>query len=286
MQVNDSVLIWRFPSRWLWKVLARYFLNNMDLITTRDRDTFELFRSLARSSIPLYFTGDVGVLMEPVHPSAVKRIMAQERINKNDRLLVGASITRRILSYSFAEISDSNERYEKGISEIASIFDKLIVEYRASIVFVPHSFEYTRNVDDRDVGNDIMKKMKNKANFKVITQEYTPQELKGLMGQLDILIADRIHALISALSMNVPCCALAHKSDRRHYNLIGKDFEQERWIFEVDTFESTALFGLLTELISASTEIRESLPSITQRARERALQNGQLLKALLTTRAR
>jgi polysaccharide pyruvyl transferase WcaK-like protein len=283
MQVNDAVWIWRFPSRWLWKVLARYFLNNMNLITTRDKDTLKLYGRLARSNIPLYFTGDVGVLMEPAHPSAVKEIMAQEKINKNDRLLFGVSITKRLLSHSFTEISDSNERYEKGIREIASIFDKLILECRATIIFVPHCIEYTRNVDDRDVGNDILKKMKNKEYFKVITKEYTPQELKGVMGQLDILIGDRIHALISALSMNVPCIALAHQSDRRHYNLIGKDFEQERWVFEVDAFEANALFRLLTELISASVEIRESLPLITQRARERALRNGQLLKALLNT---
>jgi polysaccharide pyruvyl transferase WcaK-like protein len=285
-KTTNTVWIWRLQSRRLWKVLARYFLNNMDLITTRDKDTFELYRSLAGSRIPLYFTGDVGILLEPADPLTVKRIMTQEKIDKNDGLLIGASITRRLLSHSFPDISDNNERYEKGVSEIASVFDRLIAKYRSNIVFISHCIEYTRNNDDRVVGNDILKKMKNKANFKVITKEYTPQELKGLIGQLDILVGDRVHALISALSMNVPCCALAYRSDRRPYNLIGKDFEQQKWIFEVDTFNKDTLYELLTDLISSCDEIRKNLPLMTRRAKERALLNGQLLSSLLSTRQR
>jgi len=281
-KTTNSVWIWRLQVRRLWKVMARYFLNNMDLITTRDKDTFELYRGLVGSRIPLRFTGDVGVLLEPVDPLTAKRIMAQEKIDKNNGLLIGTSITRRLLSHSFPEISDYNERYEKGLNEIANVFDRLIANYRSNIVFIPHCIEYTTNNDDRVVGNDILEKMKNKANFKVITKEYTPQELKGLMGQLDVFVGDRVHALISALSMNVPCCALAYRSDTRPYNLVGKDFGQEKWIFEVDTFNNNALYELLTDLISSNKEIRRSLPLMTQRAKEKALLNGQLLKSLLS----
>jgi colanic acid/amylovoran biosynthesis protein len=281
-KISRRVWIWRFKSEKLWKMLARYFLNKMDLITTRDKSTSELYKSLAKSGIPVYFTGDVGVLLEPVNLSKTKKIMIMEKIDRTDGLLIGVAVTRRLLMHAFQECPEPEERYEKGISKIAEVFDRLVEEYRSNIVFVPHCIEFYSDHDDRLVGYDILKKMKNKAGFKVISNEYTPQELKGLMGQFDIFVGDRIHALISALSMGVPCCALAYRSDRRPYNLVGEDFEQKKWIFEVDTFEANALFRLLTELISASTEIRETLPPITQRARKRAVRNGQLLKALLT----
>jgi len=283
-KTTNIVWVWRLKSTRFWKTLARYFLNNMDLVTTRDKSTFELYKSLAGSGIPIYFTGDVGLLLDPAIPSTVKRIMAREGIERNDGLLIGASITRRLLLHSFPEYSESDKRYERGVAEIANVFDRLVTKYRSNIVFIPHSIEFYRNNDDRVVGYDILRKMNNKARFKVISNEFTPQELKGLMGQFDILVGDRIHALISALSMGVPCCALAYRSDRRPHNLVGRDFQQEEWIFEVDTFKADALLKLLINLISSSEEIRRSLPTITKGARRRAMLNGELLKTLLSAR--
>jgi polysaccharide pyruvyl transferase WcaK-like protein len=284
-KTTNSVWIWRWQSRMVWRILATYFLNNMDLITTRDRITYELYKSFIKGKTPLHFTGDVGILMDPVDPLRAKRIMKQEKIVKDGRLLVGASITRRLLLHAFPEYPNYKERYEKGVSEIAKVFDRLVAGYHADIVFIPHCIEHTRNNDDRIVGRDIVKKMESKSNVKVITNEYSPQELKGLIEQFDIFVGDRVHALISALSMNVPCCVLAYRSDKRPYNLIGKDFKQEKWIFEVETLTSDALYRLLTELVLASEEIRRNLPLLTQHAKERACLNGQLLKILVDTRA-
>jgi hypothetical protein len=81
--------------------------------------------------------------------------------------------------------------------------------------------------------------------------------------------------------MNVPCLVLAYRSDRRPYNLVGECFKQEKWIFEVDTFDTDRLYGFLTDLISSSAEIRRELPLATKHAKERAWLNGQILKALL-----
>lgn len=281
---SNIVWIWRLKSRMLWRILARYFLNKMDLVTTRDKRTFEFYKSFTGDDIPIYFTGDVGVLLEPIDLSATKRIMIKEKVDRSDGLLMGAAISRRLLLHAFQECSEPEEKYEKGIIKIAAVFDKLVTEYRLKIVFLPSCIEFYRDNDDRLVGYDILRKMKNKDRFNVVSNEYTPQELKGLIGQFDIFLGDRTHALISALSMGVPCCAMAYRSDRRPYNLIGEGFDQRKWIFEVETFEADRLFQLLTELITVSAEIKENLPPIIQRAKKWALLNGQLLKKLLVTK--
>jgi len=283
-KTTNTIWLWRFNSRKFWEILARYFLNNVDLITLRDQQTLDYYESLVKNTKKLYLTGDPGVLMDPADPQIVRGIMEREKIEKSDGLLVGAEMTQRLLLHSSPEIPRVRERYEKAISEIAKVLDKLIIEYKATIVFIPHCIEYYRDNDDRDVANDIFKKMKNKSNVKVITNEYTAEELKGLLGQFDVLISDRIHALISALSMNVPCCTLAYRSDKRPFNMIGKDFEQEKWIYEVDALNADELYKFLTEILIASEEIRKSLPSLTQHAKERALLNGQLLKTLLKSK--
>jgi len=280
-RTGNVVVVWRLQSRWLWRIMAKHFLDNVDLITVRNEDTLDYYRSLTRKEARLHLTCDPGVLLDPVDPKTVQRIMAKEKIDKNGRLLIGATVTRRLLMHAFTEYSSEHERYERSVCEIAKVLDRLTTKYESHIIFLPHCIEYYRNNDDRVVGHDIVEKMKNKSSAKVITNEYSPQELKGLIGQFDVFVGDRIHALVSALSMNVPCCTLAYRSDRRPYSIIGKDFKQEKWIFEVDTFDADALYELLIDLISSREEISRNLPSITQLTEEKALLNGRLLRTLL-----
>jgi len=220
--------------------------------------------------------------MNPAPSSIVLNILAKEKIEKGHGLLVGVSITRRLILHAFSEYSIESERYEKGTSEIAKVFDRLTASYKLKFVFLPHVIGPTSFNDDRIVGHDIIGKMKNKTRATVIDTEYAERELKGLIGQLDFFIGDRIHALINALSMNVPCCILAYESDRRPFGIIGKDFNQENWIFEVDRFDGDILFQLFSSLVDSSEKIRKSLPQIVQGLKERAFQNGDLLREALS----
>jgi colanic acid/amylovoran biosynthesis protein len=282
---TNTVWLWRLQSRKLWDLLATYFLNNVDLITVRDEDTFQRYRSHVQDKLKVHSTADPGVLMDPVDSETVKRIMAREKIQKPSKgLLIGAEMTQRLLLHTHPEYSTNQEKYYRAAEEIAQVLDKLILEYQANVVFVPHCIEYYRDNDDRDVAKDVLNKMKNKTNVKTINNEYSAQELKGLIGQFDVFITDRIHALVSALSMNVPCCTLAYRSDKRPFNMIGKDFKQEKWIYEVDTLNSDTLYKFLTEIITSSQEIRKTLPAVTQQVKKRAMLNGQLLKTLLQSK--
>jgi colanic acid/amylovoran biosynthesis protein len=280
---GNIVWIANFHSRHLWKVLAKFVLKKMDLITVRDKDTFVYYRYLMNGKEKLHLTGDPGVLMDSADLKTVNRIMDKENIIRDSGILIGVAITRRLLLHSFKEYSNELVRYNRSIEQIAKVFDWLAEKYNAKVIFIPHCIGYYRDNDDRVVGQDIADNMRNKFSVKVVTNEYSAQELKGLLGQFDFFIGDRIHALISALSMNTPCCSLAYKTDGRPYNLIGRDYRQEKWLYEIDSLNANALFELLTELIESSTEIRKSLPSITQIAKERALLNGHLLSELLNS---
>jgi polysaccharide pyruvyl transferase WcaK-like protein len=280
-KTGNTVSIWRLKSRRLWAFLAGFVLNNASLVTVRDKETYDYYRNLTRDKVQIHLTGDPGILMDSVDPRMAQRIITGEKIDRNAGLLIGADITRRLILHSFPEYSKQEDRYENGISEIAKAFDRLCSEQKTIVVFVPHCIGLYNNNDDRVVAHDIVRKMTHKSNVTIITNEYTPQELKGIIGQLDIFVSDRIHALISALAMNVPCCILAYQSDRRPYNLIGTDFKQVRWIFEVDALDGDKLFEVIRNLLYSTKKIRESLPAATKGEKEKALLNGQLLKALL-----
>ena len=210
--------------------------------------------------------------------------MVEEKIDKNERPLVGMAFTHEVLSEAFKNELAPAIGYKKSVKEIARFLDRLVEEYNSTIVFIPHSIEPYRHRDDRIVAKDISNTMLNKHKTRVITSEYTPEELKGLIGQLDLLISCRVHAAINALSMGVPSCVITRSWDKRAYSIIGKMLKQEKWIYNVENLNADELFALITDLLGSYNEIRKDSPSIVNSVKEKALLNGRLLKALLNSR--
>jgi colanic acid/amylovoran biosynthesis protein len=275
--------IWIGPVRIvrLWKILARLLLANVDLITVREQGTLVYYKELTRDKVPIYLTADPSFLMSSVEQDKIEKIMAVEKMDKSKRPLIGMAMTREVLCMSSKNELDPAVKYKNGVKGIAELLDRMTEELDSTIAFIPHSIEQHRFRDDRVVAKDIYNLMLNKHKVQVIVNEYSPEELKGIIGQLDLLISCRVHAAISALSMNVPTLIITRPWDRRAHNIIGKMLKQDRWIYNVENLDSDKLFRLTTDLLAASTEIRRYLPSRINHVKERALLNGRLLKALL-----
>ena len=263
------------------EVLARYVLDNVDLVTVRDKESYSYLKSISHSKAHIYLTADPAILLPPVDPEKVKSIMIEENIHKNDGLLVAAAISHEVLLNAFQGYANLTTGYKEAIREIANLMDYLIENFQATIVFIPHCIEPYQHRDDTAVAKEIYNVMKNKHKARVIIKEYSPEELKGLMRKIDVLISARVHAVIGALSMGVPSYTLTSSSDGRACRLIGKTLKQQEWIYNVENLKAERLFVRITDLLSASGKIRKDLPFIISSAKEKALLNGRLLKTLL-----
>jgi polysaccharide pyruvyl transferase WcaK-like protein len=266
--------------RKIWKILAKYVLNYVTLITVRDEESFSYLKSLPLSNARIFLTGDPAILLPAADDERVKGIMLEENLPLDDGLVIGVILSHETLLHGSYR---NNGGYKELVTEIAELLDRLIMRYQATIVFIPHCIDPLQNKDDRLVSKRIYNAMKNKNKAQVMVKEYSPEELKGLMGQLDLLISSRVHASIGSLSMNVPTCTIAYSSDRRAHGLVGKMLKQEKWIYNIENLNVDAFFKLITELMLESGKIRKDLPSIVNSAKQKALLNGRLLRALLNS---
>jgi len=280
---TSEIWIWRLRTRRLWKTLAKYILSIVDLITVREEGTLHYFKQITGDRVPIYLTADPAFLLSSATLKRVEEIMLNERIEEDGGPLIGVAMSYDVLSEAFKSELNPAKKYEKAVKEIARLLDKLIEEFDSTIVFVPHSIEPYGYRDDRIVAKDIHRLMLNKNMTRVITREYSAEELKGLLGQFDLFISCRVHAAIGALSMGTPSCIVARPWDRRVYNIIGKMVKQEKWIFNVENLDADKLFALVSDLLGVSDKIREGLPHIVSTVKEKALLNGRLLKALLNS---
>jgi len=263
------------------KILATFVVNFVNLITVRDLESYLLLQRFLWDKNKLFFTYDPAVLAPSVSNKKIEEIIITEGIPKNKYpLLVGVDLSFEILSKAYAEKMSLKDSFRRAVVEIAGALDNLVEEFNAYIVFIPHCIEPYHLRDDRLVAKAIYYAMKRKDRAKVITREYSAEELKGLMSCFDLIITSRVHAALGALSTCVPVCVIAHPSDRRAYGLLSV-LNQDIWIFDVRNISSEKLFNHIKKLIQSSGEIKNVLNMLVPHARRRALINGILLKKLL-----
>lgn len=260
----------------LWEILGKYIINKVDLITLREERSYKYLQKIGVTKPPMHVTTDLAFLLQSASPERVKEIMSIEDINKNDEPLIGMTVSKGVSHWAFPELTNSEERYTKYIGVMAKVVDYLVDKLSAMIVFIPHSI--APYGEDRVVGMDIYEKVKDKHKTKVITNDYTSAEIKGIISQCDLVIGARTHSVILATSMCIPSILMAGSINKP--GIISEILGQEEWVYN-ETLDFNTLTSKINKLWSNRDEIREELKPKAENMRERALYNGILVKELM-----
>ena len=170
------------------KKLAKLIINEVDAITVRDYYSKEFMQSLGiKKNITV--TADVVFAMEKPSEESTMEILEKETL-RLDKPIIGISIRKW----------KGQENY-KGI--IAKTADYL-VKRNFQVVFIPMQYP-----DDYVISNEIIGMMDTSA--KVIEEQYSPQQILGLIGKLHLLIGMRLHSLVFAAIANVPMIGIEYE---------------------------------------------------------------------------
>lgn len=252
--------------------LIPFALSNINLITLREEESLNNLISMGANNNNAFVTADLGFLLKPSPSSHIQKIIQDEGLDLLPRPLIGFTITQQIAS-------KSTGGYCSHINLIAEIIDHFIEERNASAVFIPHCIGFGKARDDRIIAKAIIDKCKNKNNIKLITTEYSAEELKGILGYVDLLIGERTHSVINALSMYTPSLILSWKDDIRLgiIRMIGQDI----LICYVDHLNSSELISKIEMLLANDSKIRNELKVQIAYIKEKSRMNGLKLKAML-----
>ncbi|GAB6265201.1 MAG: hypothetical protein STSR0001_06460 [Methanothrix sp.] len=275
-KINKYPFFIRYPLEFALKSA----LNRMDMITLRERNSFEYLSRLGISDNRMMVTADPAFLLQPATNEKVEAIIAKEGLVRANALLIGMTITKRRASLAFPSLGEKQKSYLKHIEILADVLDRLIDNYNATIVFLPHCIGPGDDLDDRLVAKDIYILCKNKGNIKVINQEYTCEELKGLIGKFDIFIGERIHSAINATSMHVPSLILSDGVDARLD--MFKMINQDEYICSVEELSATELFKRIEFIILNRKSIKNELVDIIPFIRSKSLQNAEFMSTIIS----
>jgi polysaccharide pyruvyl transferase CsaB len=164
---------------------VRRVISRADVITLRDHASHEELRSMG------VIRDDIRVTADPV--------FTMNGISSENARKLSCVPAKPFVTVSIRDWPNTGDFCKS----IAAICDKIFDEMGKEIVFI--SMQSNRDVG---ISQKVQSLMKNPSH--IIKERLSAEELIGVIGLADIMIAMRLHALIFAARMNVPFASILH----------------------------------------------------------------------------
>jgi colanic acid/amylovoran biosynthesis protein len=267
-----------FAKALFYRLLIKRALAAVDLITLRERDSYEYLKRMGIGN-RFHLTGDFAFLVKPSGPERVAEILKKENlIDKTP--IIGMTVSRNMIRHAYPNLKDYNAKEEKCISELAKLIDYINDTLSAKVVFIPHSILKDKDRDDRIVARKIVRLVQNPSMVKVIENEYSPEELKGLTSIFEMCVGTRLHFIIDAVSTYVPSVIISGKDDYRIHGIIGKGMGLMDSIYYIEELDHRTLIGKIELYWKDRQEMRQSLITKMEKVQRETMANGVLFKEL------
>jgi polysaccharide pyruvyl transferase CsaB len=172
------------------RFLTRKILNRVDIITLRDEDSKEFIADLGVKNKNIVVTADPVFTLEPVSEDRVRGILKSEKI-PTDKKFIGVSVRQW-------------KNAENLITIMADAIRYIIKEYNVNVLMIPMHYP-----EDLEISIEI-DKLVNQEGCYVISQKYNVEEIMGIIKEMEIIVAMRLHSLIYAATQQVPMVGLSY----------------------------------------------------------------------------
>lgn len=237
------------------KKITKFITNMIDVVTLRDDESKKCLIEIGVKSPPIFITADPVMALEPESGERIDNILLDEGIKK-DGFKIGVSIRPWKTSTDYIKI-------------ISNVADRLADEYNAEIVLIPF-----QKSQDLEICMQVKKTIKGKST--VIKNEYSPQELQGLIGRMDILMGMRLHSLIFGSTLNVPMIGIVYDPKVKNFSeLIGTSS------ISLEDMTEENFYSMIKDVYTKREEIKKKIEKNMNELKEKAFKNAEIAKMLI-----
>lgn len=231
------------------RVLTRFILNKVKIITLRDEGSKEYIRELNVRNKNVHVTADPVFTLEAADDNRINEIFKVESI-PTDKKMIGVAIRHW-------------KDDEKLIKAVAETVERISEDYNVNVVLVPMHYP-----EDLKISNSLRDLVKTE-NCYVLQNKYPVEEIMGIIKGMDIIIGMRLHTLIYAATQEVPMVGLVY--DPKIEGFL-KEMDISSWI-KVDSMDDSNLYKLFQETWNNKVELRKSISIKHEKFRELARMN-------------
>lgn len=257
-----------------FRFLTRYILNKVNLITLREEISRKVLQNLKINIPTIYVTSDAAFMFHKnVQSLRAEFILNKEGINKKENRLIGVTLMR----WHYPGDRNAESKHENYKLTMAEALDNIIEKLDVTVIFISMNTNKQRE-EEINLAKEIIQIMKYKQNSKVITGEYTPEEIKDIISQLDLVVGTRFHSIIFALTTGVPVVSIMYEHKAMG---IMKMLNFEKYVCDISDLKKEELVSKIDEVYGKRNEIRTIINSKVPILQNLALINAKLLKQLI-----
>jgi polysaccharide pyruvyl transferase WcaK-like protein len=183
---------------------SKMVLNHAQIIGVRDENSKNSLEKMGVTRPPIKVTNDLALQLSP----NLKNNYLLSYLNDipTGSLKIGLNIR------NFDDLYSSHIKWQEEdlLTGIASICNHIMDKFNAYIIFLPMVIQERLNGIHPEINTDdeIMKKLipllENQKNTITLKEDYNPEDLLGLITNLDLIISMRLHTLIFGVKTSVP----------------------------------------------------------------------------------
>jgi len=254
--------------------LYRRAVSESDFCVFRERFSFtSMIRALGMSD-KFVIAPDPAFAMRPEEPEAAQKILqslsaygGRARYNcarRERRQIVAAAVLEKGEVYTrFKPELKGLQKQKAHAKYLATLFDTLIAERNAFIVFLPHAIE--QDSSDITAAQHVTEAMKSGLdNYTIIDQDMPARLLKAIIKECDFLVGQRTHSLIGSVAVAAPFMGLTNRRDNRTHGIIGDMCRCENYIVNMDVCDEQAASQKALSLFDARKDIQKSLQQVSR----------------------
>ncbi|EAR24700.1 hypothetical protein A20C1_11496 [marine actinobacterium PHSC20C1] len=254
---------------------ARIFLPKVHTIVTRGAKTHEFAEGLGLSNLFAGADYAFSLQLDGTESAAVSKEFDMTFFDSGTVVGVSPSVVLQ------KKVDARDGDY---IGQTADFIKHLLASGR-KVALVPHSArEQSTKTHNNDLPlcREIFDRVGENANLLFIDKELPSQQLRYIIGECDLFVASRFHAMVSALAMAVPTLVIgwSHK-----YQEVLEMFGAEQWAMPHSEAELGSLIERFEQLAESRTEVAASLQHHLPAVKERSLAQADLIAAIVTNRS-
>ncbi len=183
-------------NRWLLKQAFR----KVKAISVRDEESYEFLEGLGLS--PLHLTADPVLTLKAVHPSHALELLHREGVNPT-LPMIGVSI-RPWPTW-----------FEKQLKAFTAVLAQFARACQAQLVLIPFQPNHDTWMCE-EVAYSVSARP-HAPPLTILRGKYSPIEVQGMIGRLDMMVGMRLHALIMSAAEHVPAVGLVYDPKVRRF---------------------------------------------------------------------
>jgi colanic acid/amylovoran biosynthesis protein len=188
-------------------------------ITVREAKSFDyVTRELGLPPGLVTLTADAAFLLDKPAPERLAKLRAYHGFT-GSRPVIALTPSQAICSWM-------NSYYDQHFKAWCAVVEMLLRELDAGLIFVPHVQETSPQNDDRVLATQMVRHFNFDPRLQIAGGDYSASELKGIISQCDLVVAERMHACIAGLSSAV--CTVAIGYSVKAEGILCDLFEREQ----------------------------------------------------------